>query len=85
MQLKPRGSERVSILVHHEVTDTTGLSDDMIERYSKRLTSILDIHAQIIHRTVLYVPRPNAPWYTNSLHTAKRKRMTHCLSQSFLT
>ena len=47
----------------------------MIERYSERLTSILDIHAPIIHRIV--IPRPiNAPWYTSSLHTAKRKRTT---------
>ena len=32
------------------------------------------IHAPIIHRIV--TPRPNAPWYTDSLHTAKRLRRT---------
>ena len=56
------------------LSDTTGSAIDMIERYSERLTSILDIHAPIIHRIV--IPRPNAPWYTSSLHIEKRKRRT---------
>ena len=56
------------------MSDTTGTADDMIERYSKELIFLLDIHAPIIHRIV--TPRPNAPWYTDSLHTAKRLRRT---------
>ena len=56
------------------LSDTTGSADNMIERYSRELISLLDIHAPIIHRIV--TPRPNAPWYTDSLHTAKRLRRT---------
>ena len=65
---------RTDIHTSPSLSDTTGSADDMIERYSERLTSILDIHAPIIHRIV--IPRPSATWYTSSLHTAKRKRRT---------
>ena len=65
---------RAEIHTIPSLSDTTGSADDMIERYSKELISLQDIHAPIIHRIV--TPRPNAPWYTDSLHTAKRLRRT---------
>ena len=65
---------RADIHTSPSLSDTAGSADDMIERYAEILTSLLDIHAPIIHRIVM--PRPNAPRYTSSLHTAKRKRRT---------
>ena len=43
-----------------------------MERYIHVLSTVVDTHAPLLHRTI--TPRPNAPWYTEQLRESKRKR-----------
>ena len=52
------------------LNDVTGFVDELMNKYVTGLTSLLDIHAPLIHRVI--TPRPNAPWYTKKLCESKR-------------
>ena len=54
------------------LNDVTGSVDELMNKYTAGLTTLLDIHAPLIHRVI--TPRPNAPWYTNKLCESKRLR-----------
>ena len=53
----------------------TGSVDELMERYLTGMTSLVDIHAPLLHRVI--TPRPNAPWYTNRVGDAKRLRRSY--------
>ena len=41
-------------------------------RYIHVLSTVVDTHAPLLHRTI--TPRPNTPWYTEQIRESKRKR-----------
>ena len=49
-----------------------GTVNELVDRYNLGLRAVLDKHAPIIHRVVPV--RRHAPWYTESLRDAKRRR-----------
>ena len=51
---------------------TNGSTTVCMERYINVLSTVVDTHAPLLHRTI--TPRPNAPWYTEQLRESKRKR-----------
>ena len=51
---------------------TDGSTTVCMERYIHVLSTVVDTHAPLQHRTI--TPRPNAPWYTEQLRESKRKR-----------
>ena len=50
---------------------TDGSTTACMERYIHVLSTVVDTHAPLLHRTI--TPRPNAPWYTEQLRESKRK------------
>ena len=57
-----------SVLCQSQVTSLKGL----VQQYDYTLNKLLDKHAPIKHTTVTI--RPAAPWYTDEIRAAKRKR-----------
>ena len=56
------------------LNNATGSADEILEKYSLGLTTLLNRHAPVIHRTITL--RPNTSWYTEALRDAKRCRRT---------
>ena len=54
------------------LNNTTGTAEHVIETYKEGLSSLLDIHAPLVCRTI--TPRPHAAWYTETLRESKRLR-----------
>ena len=46
-----------------------------MERYLTRLTTLVGIHAPLLHRVI--TSRPNAPWYTNKVGDVKRLQRSY--------
>ena len=57
------------------LNNITGSVDELMERYLTGMTTLVDIHAPLLHRVI--TPRPNAPWYTNRAGDAKRLRRSY--------
>ena len=49
------------------LNNTTGTAEHVIETYKEGLSSLLDIHATLVCRTI--TPRPHAAWYTETLRS----------------
>lgn len=49
-----------------------GTADELAEAYDKGVKKLVDKHAPVRQKTITL--RPNAPWYTEELHEAKRAR-----------
>ena len=73
-QLKNIDTEQFKIDISSSDTlnNATGSADEILERYSLGLTTLLNRHAPLIHRTITL--RPNTSWYTETLRDAKRCR-----------
>ena len=57
------------------LNNITGSVDELMERYLTGMTTLVDIHAPLLHRVI--TPRPNALWYTNRVGDAKRLRRSY--------
>ncbi|XP_064622629.1 uncharacterized protein LOC135484864 [Lineus longissimus] len=55
-------------LVFHEASPV----DDLVQSYTDGLTTLLDKHAPLQHKTL--VLHPKCPWYTQEIHDAKHVR-----------
>ena len=51
---------------------STTNSASMVELYNQTLLDILNKHAPVVQRSVVF--RPHAPWYSNSLRAAKQEK-----------
>ena len=58
------------------LNNITGSVDELMERYLTGMTTLVDIHALLLHRVI--TSKPNAPWYTNRVDDAiKRLRRSY--------
>ena len=63
---------REDIQTSDTLNNVTGSVNELVERYISGLSSLVDVHAPLITRTI--TPRPHAPWYSENLRAAKQLR-----------
>lgn len=66
------GAFRHDIASTSSLNNIDGTADQLAQRYITGLSSLINIHAPLIHRVVTI--RPHSPWYTEPLRDAKRLR-----------
>ena len=66
---------RADILASPSLTEFSGSTDELVKRYITGISALINTHAPLIHRTI--TPRPNAPWYTETVRDAKHLRRTY--------
>ena len=66
---------RADILASPSLTECSGSTDELVKRYITGISALINTHAPLIHRTI--IPRPNAPWYTETVRDAKHLRRTY--------
>ena len=66
---------RADILASPSLIEFSGSSDELVERYITGISALINTQALLIHRTI--IPRPNAPWYTETVRDAKHLRRTY--------
>ena len=63
---------REDIHTSETLNNVTGSVNELVERYISGLSSLVDVHAPLITRSI--TPRPHAPWYSENLRAAKQLR-----------
>ena len=65
---------RADILASPSLTECSGSTDELVKRYITGISALINTYAPLIHRTI--TPRPNAPWYTETVRDSKHLRRT---------
>ena len=63
---------REDIHTSDTLNNVTGSVNELVDRYISGLSSLVDVHAPLITRTI--TQRPHAPWYSENLRAAKQLR-----------
>ena len=66
---------RADILASPSLAECSGSTDELVKRYITGISTLINTHSLLIHRTI--TPRPNAPWYTETVRDAKHLRRTY--------